>query len=411
MWLALVLALSFAADPAPGSSPEVNESLTGMKAPPISPLDIPVMGPPLPPAIAAKQAVSSAQRGASQLHMDVDFVQGIQDGLDKVYRRDYPGAKEYFVRFEAKYPNSAVGSVADMLIWQALMLENFDYRYSAQYWQSSKAARLALDKALTIPGNEAWEHFLYGGVAGVESIHTIRTGSYLPALQLAFEALDQIQKTRELAPSFSDLLLADGMYNYWRSVLTMSSKIMPDFGDKRVEGLSQMKTVESSGIFLGPAATLGLTYSYLEESQYSEALAECQKNRSKYPDNVINNTLTGMTYIYLRKYPDALRLFAEVRKADPTNRRVRYWQGVAQLRAGQTAPAITEFTEYLQSDYLEDWQKAATHWRLGQAYQKDSRFLDADTEYAAATKLDNGSPAKAALDALRSQKKKGEITY
>lgn len=413
MWIALAVGLALAADPPTGAptDPEADESLTGFKPPPTPISEIPVLGPPLPADHAVKQAATSAQRGAEQLGMDLVFVQGIQEGLEKIYRRDYSGAKEYFLRFEAKYPNTAVASVADTLVWQALMLENFDYRYSTQYWQSSKASRAALEKALSIPGNEAWEHFLYGAVAGVESIHTIRTGSYLPALQLAFEALDHIQETRERAPAFTDLLLADGMYNYWRSVLTMSSKILPDFGDKRAEGLAQMKQVEQGGIFLAPAGTLSLTFSFLEEGQYSEALAACQKNRAKYPDNVINNMITGMTYIYLRKYTDAIRVFDEIRKDDPTNRRVRYWKGVSLLRSGQTAPAITELSAYLGSEYLEDWQKASTHWRLGQAYQREKRYAEADAAYSAAAKLDGGSPAKGALDALRDQRKKGQIAY
>src|SRR5690606_28993051 len=137
--------------------------------------------------------------------------------------------------------------------------------------------------ALAIPGNEGWEHFLMAGVAGIEAIHTMRKESYLPALQLAFEAMDHVQRSKEAAPAFVDLLLADGMYNYWRTVVTMSTPLLPDFGDHRVEGIEQMQKVEIEGVFLGPPTTLALAFTWIEERKHRNALIACLKNQRAYP--------------------------------------------------------------------------------------------------------------------------------
>jgi tetratricopeptide (TPR) repeat protein len=401
--LALLLGAALAADPPPAD----DESLTGIEvSKPVA--DVPVVGPPIPAELAGK---SSAERGAEQLHLDLGFVTGIQGGLEKLYRRDYAGTKTYFLQLELEYPNTAVAEVVDTLIWQAMMLENFDFRYDSQYWVASKTARAALDRALAAPGNEAWEHFLYGGIVGLESIHTARTGSYQSALQLAFEALDHIQKTRELAPTFTDLLLADGMYNYWRTVITESSSLLPDFGDKRAEGIAQMRQVEEGGIFLGPATTLALAFTWIEAGKYTDALASCQKNRAVYPHNVINNLLQGMTYTSLRKYPDAIHLFDEVLADAPENHRAHYLKGLALLRAARYADAETELTTYIASDYLEKWELSGAHWRLGQTYEKQQKWSGADAEFTASVKLDGNPQAKSALEALRTRRKKGEITY
>ncbi len=399
--------VAFAVDPSD------EESLSGFDRSNRPEVEVPFVGPPASPGVLERAAASgeSAQRGAAQLSMDPAFVGGIQVGLEKLYRRDYAEAKAHFVALEGRFPHTGVAAVVDVLVWQAKMLENFDFQYDAQYRSASNVARESLDTALENPGNEAWEHFLYAGVIGIESIHTVRTGSYLPALQMAFEAMDHVTKTRELAPDFTDLLLADGMYNYWRTVLTESSRFLPDFGDKRALGLEQMQEVESRGIFLGAPSTLSLTFSYIEESRYDLALGRCQHNRSRYPDSVINNLLTGTTYLYLRKYGEALRVFDEVRSDAPENRRVRYWRGVALLRAGESASSEAEFKTYLTSPYLEAWHKSSTWWRLGQLYQRDKRFAEADAAYAEGVEIDGHASSKAALNSLREQRRRGTISY
>ena len=180
---------------------------------------------------------NEAYLGGEQLDMEPEFINAVLVGLDQIFRRDYNGARDTFEAVQTTYPDSAVAEVVDMLIWQALMLENFDYKYDKQYWTSSKAARAALERAMAKPGSEAWENLLLATVLGVESIHTIRKGEYLGALNLAFQAMDSIEKAKAKAPDFVDLTLADGMYNYWRSVITLSNKALPDFGDERVKGI------------------------------------------------------------------------------------------------------------------------------------------------------------------------------
>ncbi len=349
--------------------------------------------------------------GAAALDMHPEFVYLIRQGLEKLYLRDYNGARDWFEGLEERYPNTAVASVIDTLIWQALMLENFDFRYDKQYWVSTKAAREDLDKALTVEGNEAWEHFLYTGIEGIESIHTMRRGEYLKALNLAFSAMDHIQKSRELAPDFTDHKLADGMYHYWRTVVTMNSKILPDFGDHRVQGLEEMQAVQARGVFLAAPATLSLAFSWIEEGNYKQANVACIKNRRRYPDNIINNLVTGSVFIYQKKYDSALKVYEEILEDDPKNRRVHYWRGLALLRSGHPNKAKEAFETYLAFEHLEPYQRSYSHYRLGQIAARLKKWAEAENEYKTAVKIDGHKGAKKALDRLKKQKKDGKISY
>ena len=350
-------------------------------------------------------------RGANQIHMPPEFIYDVREGLELLYQRKYQDARDHFVEVEGRFPHTALGPVSDVLVWQALMLENFDFKYEKQYWVSSAESRKALTEAMAIPGNEAWEYFLMTGVSGIEAIHTMRRTQYLKALQLSFEAIGYVNKVREHAPDFTDMALADGMYNYWRTIVTMNSKLLPDFGDKRAEGIAQMRQVEQAGIFLASPTTLALVFTWHEENNMKEALTSCVKNYRKYPDNIINNMVMGSTYVYTRRYKLALETFDRIANVDANNQRVKYWRGVALMRSGQVDPAIAEFNQYLSGSNLEDYQRAYTFYRLGQAYARLKQWAKAEENYKLAVKETGHKSAKSRLDNLKAMKKSGKISY
>jgi len=354
---------------------------------------------------------SRAYTGAVLLNMDPEFVNGVQLGLEQMYLREYNGARDSFEALESTFPNTAVGAVVDMLVWQALMLENFDFKYEKQYQTASKAAKEALDVAMAQPGNDSWEHLLLASVLGVESIHTMRNTQYLQALNLAFQAMDNIEKSRAANPDFVDLQLADGMYNYWRSVITLSTNALPDFGDERVKGIEQMQQVERAGVFLRPMATLALAFTWMEENDYRKAEATLGRNAMRYPNSVINNMVQGTNYIYMKKYDMALQRFDRILEVDPKNQRVHYWKGVALLRSKKREAAMTEFQTYLKYEHLEDYQRSWTLYRIGQVYRGDKEYGKAYEAFKEAHRVDGHKAAKSAMDRLKKRKKDGKIDF
>lgn len=366
---------------------------------------------PGPAAATGAAGPGDAARAAEALHVDPAFAGGIQRGLDLVYRRDYAGARDHFAAIEGQFPDTAVRALGDVVVWQAMMLENFDFRYDKQYWTASKQARADLAKAEAAPGNEAWEALVRATVLGIESIHTMRHESYLPALQLAFQAMNAIEDCRTRAPGFVDLQLADGIYNYWRTVVTLESKILPDFGDHRVEGIEQMQRVEREGMFIAPLASLALSYTWLEEGDNDKALAATAQNATRYPDNVINNQMAGMVLHQMRRYDQALAAYDRILAADPKNDRVHYWRGVTLLKTNRVAEARTELERYLASSFLEKWQRSYGLYRLGQAYAREERWADAVSAYDQAIGIDGNKSAKTAKERLVERRRQGQISW
>lgn len=350
-------------------------------------------------------------RGARVLDLEPAFVNGIREGLELLYLRDYRGARKYFEALEGDYPHTGISATANTLVWQAMMLENFDFKYDEQYWVSSAQARADLEEAIALPGGEGFKQFLMGAIVGIEAIHHMRHEHYLKAIELAFEAMDHVAAAKEAAPEFTDLMLLDGLYNYWVTVVTLSSDILPDFGDERVTGIEQMRHVETHGIFLAAPASLAMAFTWLEEHELKRALEATMRTHRRYPDNVINNLLLGNTYTYMRRYPRALEVYDDILQVAPDNKRVHYYRGVTLLRSGDATAAEQALSTYLAFDYMEDYQRANGLYRMGQALYRQKRYGEAWTTWKEAVHVNGHKGAKAKLERMKRKRREGVIDW
>ena len=173
--------------------------------------------------------------------------------------------------------------------------------------------------------------------------------------------MKSVNRAKKLAPEFPDLLLGDGLYNYWRTVITRSVKGLPDFTDNRMLGIEQLQRVQEEGIFLGPAATFALTYTWLEEGALKRATASSLRNYRAYPDSVINNLMLGRLYMYRRNYTESLKYFKKVLEVSPKNRRVHYFLTRMYLRQKKLSEAEQHINIYLKYDLTKHDRALALH--------------------------------------------------
>lgn len=348
---------------------------------------------------------------ARELGLARAFVANVQIGLELIYERRYDECRSFLGEVDRLYPDSAVAPMADLLVAQARMIENFDFRFDAEYRAASAAARTRLAAAQKRPGADGWERLALGVVSGIEGIHEARRGKYLQALPLAFEALDHIEAARAAAPGFVDLQLADGLYHYWRTHLTEQARFLPSFGDYKAQGIEEMQAVIQRGVFLAAPARLAMAFTWMEERQFERARAELLANRAQYPDNVINEMMLGIVDLSLQQHARALETFDAILRVDPSLRRVRYYRAVALLRLDRPDDAIADLKTYLAFDGTEPWQRSGAYFRLGQAMEAKKLWPGAIAAYQKAVALDGNSGAKSAVARLERQRKEGKISW
>lgn len=375
---ALGLALTLAASPAfAQSGPEQR----GMKAAETQSQALPEN----PPGTPDRATVAKT---AKDLGLPEAALQDGVVGLGHIYARRYSKAQAIFDRLSADYPKLTIGPFGNVLLYQAWMLENFDFVKDKEYREASKMGLERAEEAIKAEESVAWNEFVWGVLNGLVSIYDIRQGEYMSALLPALRSVPAMERAIELEPSFHDPTLGLGVYHFWRTVLSEAYWFLPSIGDKKALGMSQMKQVVNTATFAGPGAHLALAYSHLQLRDVASAKKSCEALEALYPNNIINNMLLGRIALRQRKYEVARGYFDKIKAVDPGNWLVEYYQGLMEMRQRNYEPARDHFLAYLSHDGDVSGQ-AWGHYRLGDTYWFLHEDDKAEAEWKKSLKKNN----------------------
>ena len=342
--------------------------------------------------------------GAAILNMEVEFVWHCWLGMEGLYKRDYAASKRAFNHVDQRWRGSGVGPVGQMLAWQALMLENFDLRYSDQYELTFKRARQGLEQALVMPGNEVWETFLLGAVLGVDAIHSLRKGELITAINRGLEAMKYVNRASELAPDFVDAQLGDGLWFYWRSVIALNTPGIPAFSDQRAKGITLMQYAQTHAVFLQPAAYHALTYTWIEEGRMNRALAASSLLARQYPNQIINLMVLGRVQMYKRMLDEAEATYLSVLDIDPGNMRVHYYLQRLYIRKRALSKSIEHADTYLSFDDISATHRGYSLYYKGTVFHQLQDLPAAEKVYAEAWEVSRLERAKDKLEEIEAQR-------
>jgi len=324
--------------------------------------------------------------------------------MEGLYKRDYLTSKNKFHAIEERWRGSSIGAVGQALVWQALMLENFDFQYDKQYTVSFNRARQQLTESLQMPGNDIWETFLLGAMMGVDAIHTMRKLEFVTAINRGLDAMKYVSRAGEMAPDFVDAHLADGLWLYWRSVIAMSARGVPGFTDEREKGIELMLAAQQKAVFLRPAAGHALTYTWIQEGRNDVALVTAETLRKKYPDNIINLLVLGRVQMYEKQYADSERNYKHILAVSPKNRRVHYYLERLYLRWKKYDLAIKHADTYLAFPELSKDQKSYAYYYRGNAYYQMGKWNEAEQSFSEAWRIGKMKRAKRRLEQVQKKR-------
>ena len=318
--------------------------------------------------------------GARWLQMSVDFVWSCWEVMNHLYLRDYKGLHGVLQNVKQNYPDSGVAPVGRALMWQVLMLENFDFKYEMQYKNSFDTAVQDLQRASVQPGNDAWENFLMGAILGVDAIHELRKEDFLDAINQGYEAMKFIEIAKKKAKFFVDSQLGDGLWLYWRSLIASNVPGVPLFTDERAKGIEMMQLAERESVFLRPAASHALVYTWIEERKMQTALMTAQHLQNAYPNNVINLQVLGRVQMYQKQYKQAEKSFQRVLLLSPKNERSHFYLARLYMRMQEYPKAESHIDTYLSFD-LSDYHKGYGQYFKGHIHYRQKQYRKAKTSY------------------------------
>lgn len=403
--LALLVGLSFAEEPKNGTSSEdveMSDTVSGRKVKTLEIEDKTLGTISYEDSEMVGEYPKRIDNGAKWLDVTPEFMWHCWLVMNSLYDRDYRGLHTVLENVKKKYPNSGVEPVGRALMYQTLMLENFDFKYETQYKTMFELAKQDLEQAMMSPGNDAWEAFLLGAILGVDAIHELRKEEFLNAINQGYEAVKWIDKAKKLAPDFVDADLGDGLWIYWRSLIAANVPGFSNLGfaDDREKGIKLMQRAEREAVFLRPAASHALTYTWIEERKMKKALAAAKALEAAYPNNIINLQVLGRVEMYNRLYKDAEQSFNKVLKLSPKNQRVHYYLARLYMKENKYKAAEKEINTYLKFD-LSDYHKGYGYYYKGHILMRQKKYTEAAKSYDMAWKVNKIEKAKERAEAAR----------
>jgi len=340
--------------------------------------------------------------GENALGVETDLMQRTQQGLHLIYQREYKLALRHFREVGEIYPDSPAGPFGRSVVFQAMMLENFDYAYRDTYQVEAEKALALVERALKSPDQKAWNYFLYAGIVGLDGLDRVREGDYLTAFNKGWDALEAMKKAKRHAPEFADPDLGIGIYNYWRTAITGRVDFLPKFGDHRAEGIQQMEHARDNGMLVWAGASFALAYTYMEERDYDKAIAECLTVQAEYPASIINNMLLARIYTKSKSYDSAIATLERIQRTDPSNRRVLWHIGDTYYKSNRhNDEAKQAFIEYLEHS-IPDPYRCHAEYRLGQIAQRQRDYAEAARRFERALQANpKYSPARKRLESVQ----------
>ncbi len=341
--------------------------------------------------------------GMNTLGIEPELLCDIQTGLELIYGRQYPDALKHFRAVSEGRPHSPVGPLCRAIVYQVMMLEDWDDEYDDTFRHELEVGRERMDRQAS--DSAAWSHFVEAMLATLEALDRLHADDHLAAVNRGWEAIEGMKQAKRADPTFADPDLFLGIFNYYLSAITRRYKGLPSFADRREEAFAQMEHARDEGLLTPLAARFSLAYCYLDHDAYDRALVECRALHAVYPENLLVLSLMARVQTKSKDAPGALATLEAIRGLDPENKRLPWYLAEThRLAVGDRDEARRQYALYLDQPGVPLRYRVKTLVRLADMAEEDGDLDGAIVHLEAA--LEEDPKAGAARKQLKALKKK-----
>lgn len=332
-------------------------------------------------------------------------------GIDLLYDLKFDEAEALFTKVTSQKPDSPAGHFyLAMVSWS---------RLASGFWSSDVVAEYArrIDRTIEVARkriqnnkSDSYTYFYLGGALGFKGRFELMQHKWLPSFNLAYQAIQALEKCRKMDPHNQDVLLGLGIFDYYTArlsgVLKFLTYLLLHKGDKE-EGLRKLHTAAEKAIYSGIEAKSMLIHIYLYmEEEFPKALPLIQELAARYEEDPRHKFFEGIVYIREGKDAEYRAVVAFLRRralsassasrAAVWHRQTLYLEACYHLFHGQCAEARTKLDAILsQPDPLTDPSMIA--WPLlkkGMSYDLEGNRERAVEFYNRILTMENGAGAQ-----------------
>ena len=234
------------------------------------------------------------------------------EGTDACFRENYTLAEEKFNQIVSKALQDPAGYFLKAMLYQAQMIDyESDFR-EGDFYENIKTAKKHAQERIKNNKKDAWAYLFLGNAYGAKAIYEARKGNWWSALNNGLMAKSGLKEAVKRDPGLYDAYVALGSYHYWASVVTKALWWLPFVGDRREEGIAELKLAQEKSIYSQDAASNGLIWIYINEKKFDQAISLAEKMQNKYPEG--KSFLWALATAYYEKFDwkNALLSYQEI---------------------------------------------------------------------------------------------------
>ncbi len=278
----------------------------------------------------------------------------VHQGQARAFQEDFDGARRVFQEIVRQAPEDPLGYLLLTGLYDLYMLDYSVRDSEARFFQYADLCEARARPWLrdADPHKRAWGHFYAGAAAAYKAMRFGRNRQYLPALKHALRALKHLQAAVDLDSTLYDAYLGIGTYHYALSELPKFVKWIPGIGDKREQGLREIRLAAEHGLLSRYAALDGLAWVLAYDARPYEGIRIARRLVAEFPHSRTFRWTLAFAYYRAGKYRDALRTYEDLLYYSLPDHRnypynlaiILYWMAKASYNRGRYATA----EEYLE---------------------------------------------------------------
>jgi tetratricopeptide (TPR) repeat protein len=294
-------------------------------------------------------------------------------GMEYLYYENFGDALRLFEGVKKQYPDHPVGYFLTAAALDARMYFYFSAAAETEFVQNCEKAIEVGELMMQKDPGDKWNIFFTGGAYGYLGTFQARYKRYIASFRNGWTGVSYLKKIYDVDSTFTDVLYGLGLYHYWSSKLSKLLWWMPGIGDKREEGIAQLKKVIEGGQYTSQPASTNLMWIYITEGRFDEAIAIAQSMLNKYPNNRIFSFGLAESYYYTGNCDKSESIFQaimDISDSDEFNNCVNslhcrlflariyeknklYYKAVAECRRALTY-RFNETDKIVAADYLSE---------------------------------------------------------
>ena len=226
----------------------------------------------------------------------------ILQGINHLYDLEFDEAESLFQKIVSQKPENPVGYFyMAMVSWSKLSVGFWTARNLEEYVERIDRTISVAKKAIAIHEKDSRNYFYLGGALGFKGRFELMQRNWFSSYNLAYEAIQALEKCHRMDPDNKDVLLGLGIYDYYTAKLSGVLKLLTYLflhkGNKE-EGLRKLHVAANEAVYSGLEAKSMLIhiYLYLEEDYY-KALPLVKDMGAKFKKNYRYDFFEGIVYI------------------------------------------------------------------------------------------------------------------